>query len=83
MRVAVFLAVTIYAGLVSSVWALDAEQWFVEGNRFSAEGRFEEVKLASEDLIKSNPSPENYSILIRSIIGLGDFDGVEQIIKNL
>ena len=48
-----------------------------------SEGRFEEVKLASEELIKSNPSPENYSLLIRSIIGLGDFDGVEQIIKNL
>ena len=37
-----------------------------------SEGRFEEVKLASEELIKSNPSPENYSLLIRSIIGLGD-----------
>ena len=48
-----------------------------------SEGRFEEVKLVAEELIKSNPSPENYSVLIRSIIGLGDFDGVEQIIKNL
>ena len=48
-----------------------------------SEGRFEEVKLASEELIKSIPSPENYSILIRSIIGLGDFDGVEKVIENL
>ncbi len=48
-----------------------------------SEGRFEEVKLASEELIKSNPSPENYSLLIRSIVGLGDFDGVEQLIENL
>ena len=48
-----------------------------------SEGRFEEVKLASEELIKSNPSPENYSLLIRSIIGLGDFDGVEKLIENL
>ena len=48
-----------------------------------SEGRFEEVKLASEELIKSNPSPENYSLLIRSIVGLGDFDGVEKLIENL
>ncbi len=48
-----------------------------------SDGRFEEAKLASEELIKSNPSPENYSLLIRSIVGLGDFDGVEKVIKNL
>ena len=48
-----------------------------------SEGRFEEVKLASEELIKSSPSPENYSLLIRSTIGLGDFEGVEKLIENL
>jgi putative thioredoxin len=48
-----------------------------------SEGRFEEVKLASEELIKSSPSPENYSILIRSLIGLGDFDSVEKLMENL
>ena len=48
-----------------------------------SEGRFEEVKLASEELIKSNPSPENYSLLIRSIVGLGEFDKVETLIENL
>ena len=48
-----------------------------------SEGRFEEVKLASEELIKSSPSPENYSLLIRSTIGLGDFDNVEKLIENL
>ena len=48
-----------------------------------SEGRFEEVKLASEELIKSSPSPENYSLLIRSTIGLGDFDSVEKVIENL
>tara|TARA_B100001989_G_C24506905_1_gene448142 strand:+ start:76 stop:945 length:870 start_codon:yes stop_codon:yes gene_type:complete len=48
-----------------------------------SEGRFDEVKLASEELIKSNPSPENFSLLIRSIIGLGDFDEVEKVIENL
>ncbi len=48
-----------------------------------SEGRFEEVKLASEELIKSNPSSENYSLLIRSIVGLGEFDEVEKLIENL
>ena len=48
-----------------------------------SEGRFEEVKLASEELIKSSPSPKNYSLLIRSNIGLGDFDSVEKLIENL
>ena len=48
-----------------------------------SEGRFNEVKLTSEELITSNPSPENYSLLIRSIVGLGDFDEVEQVLKNL
>ena len=48
-----------------------------------SEGRFEEVKLASEELIKSTPSPENYSLLIRSIVGLGDFKKVEQLIEHL
>ncbi len=48
-----------------------------------SEGRFEEVKLASKELIKSSPSPENYSLLIRSTIGLGDFDSVEKLIENL
>ena len=47
-----------------------------------SEGRFEEVKLASEELIKSNPSPENYSLLIRSSVGLGDFEEVEQLIEK-
>ena len=48
-----------------------------------SEGRFEEVKLASEELIKSSPSPENYSLLIRSTIGLGDLESVAKLIENL
>ena len=48
-----------------------------------SEGRFEEVKLASEELIKSSPSPESYSLLIRSAIGLGDFEIVEKLVENL
>ena len=54
-----------------------------EFEKLLSEGRFEEVKLASEELIKSNASPENYSLLIRSTVGLGDFDGVEKLIENL
>ena len=55
MRSAVFLAMIIFAGLVSNVWALDAEQWFVEGNRLSAEGRFEEAVRAYQKSIEQNP----------------------------
>ncbi len=47
------------------------------------EERFEEANSVSRKLISSNPSPENYSLLIRSIIGLGDFDEVGQVIKTL
>ncbi len=56
---------------------------FEELEIFLSEGRFDEVKLASEELIISNPSPENYSLLIRSTVGLGDLDGVEKLIENL
>ena len=55
MRAAVFLAMIIFTGLVSSTWALDAEQWFVEGNRFSAEGKFEEAVRAYQKSIDQNP----------------------------
>ncbi len=56
---------------------------YEELNSFLLEERFEEAKLASEEIIKTNPSPENYSLLIRSIIGLGDLKGVEQVIESL
>ena len=56
---------------------------FEELNNFLLEERFEEVRLASEEIIKTNPSPENYSLLIRSIIGLGDLKGVEEVIESL
>ena len=55
MRAAVFMSMIIFTGLVSSVWALDAEQWFVEGNRFSSEGRFEEAITAYQKSIDQNP----------------------------
>lgn len=47
------------------------------------EERFEEAKIALEDIIRSNPSPENYSLLIKSIIGLGNFDEIGQVINTL
>ena len=56
---------------------------YEELNSFLLEERFEEAKLASEEIIKTNPSPENYSLLIRSIIGLGDLKGAEQVIESL
>ena len=55
MRVTVLLAIIIFTGLVSSVWALDAEQWFLEGNQFSSEGRFEEAIRAYQKSIEQNP----------------------------
>ena len=54
-----------------------------EINNFLLEERFEEAKLASQEIIKTNTSPENYSLFIRSIIGLGDLKGVKQVIDSL
>ena len=56
---------------------------YEELNSFLLEERFEEAKLASEEIIKTNPSAENYSLLIRSIIGLGDLKEVQQVIESL
>ena len=56
---------------------------YEEINNFLLEERFEDAKLASEEIIKTNPSPENYSLLIRSIIGLGDLKEVQQVIESL
>ncbi len=47
------------------------------------EDRFEDAKIALEEMISSNPSPENYSLLIKSLIGLKNFDEIEQILKSL
>ncbi|MFL2800946.1 MAG: thioredoxin [Paracoccaceae bacterium] len=54
-----------------------------EINNLLLEERFDEAKIALEEMIGSNPSPENYSLLIRSIIGLGNFDEIEPVIKIL
>ena len=54
-----------------------------EINNFLLEERFEEAKTAAVEIIKTNPSAENYSLLIRSIIGLGDLKGVQHVIESL
>ena len=54
-----------------------------EINNLLLENRFEDAKIALEGLLASNPSPENYSLLIKSLIGLKDFDEVERIIVSL
>ena len=54
-----------------------------EINNLLLEERFEDAKIVLEELIKTNPSPENFSLLIKSLIGLKNFDEIEQIIKSL
>ena len=56
---------------------------YEEINNFILEERFEEAKSAAVEIINTNPSAENYSLLIRSIIGLGDLKGAEQVIESL
>ena len=56
---------------------------YEEINNFLLEERFEEAKSAVVEIIKTNPSAENYSLLIRSIIGLGDLKEVQQVIESL
>ena len=54
-----------------------------EINSLILEGRFEDAKMVLEEMISANPSPENYSLLIKSLVGLKKFGEIEQIIKNL
>ena len=56
---------------------------YEEINNFLLEERFEEAKAAAVEIIKTNPSAENYSLLIRSIVGLGDLKEAEQVIESL
>ena len=56
---------------------------YEEINNFLLEERFEEAKSAAVEIIKTNPSAENYSLLIRSIIGLGDLKEAQQVIESL
>ena len=54
-----------------------------EINTLLLEERFEDAKIVLEELISTNPSPENFSLLIKTLIGLKNFDEIEQIIKSL
>ena len=54
-----------------------------EVNDLLLEERFEDAKIVLEELISTNPSPENVSLLIRSLIGLKNFDEIDQILKSL
>ena len=54
MRVAVLLALFGWGVLPCNAWSLDAEQWFVEGNRFSSAGKFEEAVRAYQKSIDQN-----------------------------
>ncbi len=56
---------------------------YEEINNFLLEERFEEAKSVAVEIIKTNPSAENYSLLIRSILGLGDLKEVQQVIESL
>ena len=56
---------------------------YEEINNFILEERFEEAKSAAVEIINTNPSAENYSLLIRSIIGLGDLKEAQQVIESL
>ncbi len=55
MRVVLLLTVFIWVSLASNAWSLDAEQWFIEGNRFSSEGKFDEAVRAYQKSIEQNP----------------------------
>ena len=55
MRVLALLVVFLFAVLTSNVWSLDAEQWFLDGNRLSAEEKFEEAAKAYQKSIDQNP----------------------------
>ena len=50
-----------------------------EINNLLLEERFEDAKIVLEKLISTNPSPANFSLLIKSLIGLKNFDEIEQI----
>ena len=54
-----------------------------EINSLILDGQFEDAKIALEEMIRSNPSPENYSLLIKSLVSLKNFDEIEQIIDSL
>jgi tetratricopeptide (TPR) repeat protein len=55
MSVVTSLVVFLLVGLTSNAWSLDAEQWFLDGNRLSSEGKYEEAAKAYQKSIVQNP----------------------------
>ena len=55
MRVVSLFVVILWFASVSDTWSLDAEQWFVEGNRLSSKGQFKEAAEAYQKSIDQNP----------------------------
>ena len=44
-------------GFASNIWSQEkAEDWFIQGNTFSREGRFEDAVTAYKKSIKNNPN---------------------------
>jgi len=49
-------ALVFLLGFASNVWSQEkAEDWFIQGNKFSREGRFEDAVVAYKKSIKNNP----------------------------
>ena len=55
----------------------------VEIKNLILEERFEDARMALEEIISTNPSPENYSLLINALVGLKNFEEIEQIVNRL
>ena len=55
MRAVPSLMVLLLLGLTSNAWSLDAEQWFLDGNRLSSEEKYEEAAKAYQKSIDQNP----------------------------
>ena len=55
MRAVPSLMVFLLLLLTSNAWSLDAEQWFLDGNRLSSEGKYKEAVNAYQKSIDQNP----------------------------
>ena len=55
MRVVASLVVFLLVGMTSNAWSLDAEQWFLDGNRLSSEEKYKEAAKAYQKSIDQNP----------------------------
>ena len=73
MRSTVFLFIFLLQASIA--WGLTPEQWFQEGNKFSAEGQFKEaVKAYKKSINGNNLSPVAHYNLGIAYKNLGQFD---------